>query len=294
MGRRGRTFGPARAGCALRRSGLFTPDLSENAESGRLSRYKGKETGVSTLPSAAAPGEVTAVGRLIPFRRPDHERREAPKGAVGPAPWDVIVYQGGDAVVIVAQRAEEIGAGEAGAAPTRVEILRRTVDEQLGISGAGLAGLVAGLFFGGGVWPMLNGVAIPPVWIVGLLAVWLAVRTLHELVHYFTYRVMGYEAHISLGWPAYCWTPQPVPRNRALVVLLGPFFTLTVLALAGMALSSAALVQGMWSFVGALNALGSIQDLREAFVLVGRPPSAQVVDLRDEIRVVLELAPEGR
>ncbi|HEY8424479.1 MAG TPA: DUF3267 domain-containing protein [Limnochordales bacterium] len=196
-------------------------------------------------------------------------------------------------MVIVAGHSESVGTGEKGAVPARVEVLRRTVDEQLGISGAGLAGLVAGLFFGGGVWPMLNGVAVPPLWVAGLLAVWLGVRTLHELVHYFAYRVMGYEAHISLGWPAYCWTPQPVRRNQALVVLMAPFFALTVLALAGMALSSASVVQGMWSFVGALNALGSIQDLREAFVLAGKPPSVQVMDLRNEMRVVLDPAPEG-
>lgn len=128
---------------------------------------------------------------------------------------------------------------------------------------------------------------IAPVWVGGLLVVWLGARTLHEAVHYLVYRVMGYQARLSLGWPAYCWTPQQVTRNQALVVLTAPFFAVTVMALAGMALSSSPLAQGMWSFLGALNALGSIQDLREAFILVRKPPSVHVEDRRRELRMIV-------
>ncbi|HEY8424386.1 MAG TPA: DUF3267 domain-containing protein, partial [Limnochordales bacterium] len=144
-------------------------------------------------------------------------------------------------------------------------------------------------------WPALLAPRPVASWVLvaAAVAAWLFTRVAHELVHWAMHRFHGRRARMSVGWPAYCWADGRMSRNQAVLVLVAPFALITGLALAALAWDWAHTPFGemFWLLVGAWNALGSIQDLREAGLLLRTPPSAQVVDLRDEM--IVDPEPEG-
>ncbi|HEY8426148.1 MAG TPA: hypothetical protein VIK73_09075, partial [Limnochordales bacterium] len=95
--------------------------------------------------------------------------------------------------------------------------IKRTPDEQAGVSGAGFGGLIGGLFLGAALWPTF--VAPRPVasWVLvaAAVAAWLFTRVAHELVHWAMHRFHGRRARMSVGWPAYCWADGRMSRNQA-------------------------------------------------------------------------------
>lgn len=175
--------------------------------------------------------------------------------------------------------------------------IERTPNKQAGVSGAGVAGLIGGLFLATALWKVLLGPDPVADWmpVAAAVVAWLATRVVHEVVHWMVHRVHGRRARVSLGWPAYCWAEGRMSRNQAMLVLVAPFGLITALSLAVLAFGWARtpFVELCWLLAGSWNALGSMQDLWEVGLLLSAPPSAKVEDFRHEMRIFLDPTEEA-
>lgn len=114
---------------------------------------------------------------------------------------------------------------------------------------------------------------------------------IHELVHGGLMQYFGAKPSYGFflkGLMFYAKAPgQTFKRNQYLIIVLGPLFSLTVLACLGIVLLSGTQIIWIFALWAVVNASAASADLWITAIVLGFPASIYVVDERDGMRILL-------